>query len=368
MRGDGSIYRRGNIWWIKFYRDGKQVFMSCKGLTEDQARIKLRRELRKSDEEFVEPRTKRVTIADLMENLFTHYEANGLDTYRKMAKAKWETYLKAEFERVKAHTFGTEHQLRYRNKRLKEDAANATINREFQILRRAFTLGLEHEPPLVKRVPKFKITKEENARQGFVTTAQMEALKAAALKEGFDYRVLLEMAHLLGWRKGELLNLHVANVRLADNSIRLEADETKNGRGRDVPLSQSLRTLLEPLVLGRKSEDKLFKFVDIRKAWARITKAAGCPEILFHDLRRTSARSKRAAGVDSSVIMEMQGWLTDAVFRRYAIVATDDKIDALAKQEAYEKQVQAEAAALAKKQQEAAETEQLQNSYIPAKN
>jgi hypothetical protein len=62
--------------------------------------------------------------------------------------------------------------------------------------------------------------------------------------------------------------------------------------------------------------------------------------------------------------MQMQGWLTDSVFRRYAIVATDDKLDALKKQEAYEKQVLAEAAALAKRQQEAnQEQQQFSNNF-----
>src|SRR5262249_38954936 len=142
----------------------------------------------------------------------------------------------------------------------KEGAANATINRELQILRRGFRLGWEHEPPLVKRVPKFKITKEDNARQGFVSTTQLEAIKDAALKEGLAYRVLVEMAHMLGWRKGELLNLHVSNVRLADNSIRLEAHETKNKKAREVPLSHSLRIYLEGMVVGRRPEERIFPF------------------------------------------------------------------------------------------------------------
>jgi hypothetical protein len=38
-----------------------------------------------------------------------------------------------------------------------------------------------------------------------------------------------------------------------------------------------------------------------------------------------------------SVIMEMQGWTSDAMFRRYGIVANDDKEHALAAQEDFEK-------------------------------
>jgi len=199
-----------------------------------------------------------------------------------------------------------------------------------------------------------------------VTIQTLNAIKQAALDYGFEYRVLVELAHILGWRKSELLGLYVVNVQLADNCIRLE--ESKNKEKREVPMSQSLRTLLEPMVLGRKPEEKLFSFVTIQKAWEKITANAGCPDVLFHDLRRTAARSKRQAGVDTSVIMKMQGWKPDSMFRRYGIVAADDKADAMAKQEAYEKQLQLDAAALAEKQQRAQVADPLQLRYSGKEN
>lgn len=86
------------------------------------------------------------------------------------------------------------------------------------------------------------------------------------------------------------------------------------------------------------------------RVWDRIRKAAGCPDLLLHSLRRTAARSKRAAGIDTSVIMELQGWKTESMFRRYGIVAIDDKIAALEKLEAYEQR------------------QPLQNHYNPSEN
>ncbi len=72
------------------------------------------------------------------------------------------------------------------------------------------------------------------------------------------------MAHVLGWRKGELLDLRVRDIRLGENCIRLE--ESKNNNKREVPLTLVLRTFLEPMVVGRKPEDRLFGFVTISKA------------------------------------------------------------------------------------------------------
>jgi integrase len=341
MKGDGTVYLRGKVWWIRYYRDGKPVSVSCGGLTEAQARTKLKKAIRQSDADFIEPSLKRVTIADLIDDLMRDYKVRGPEANYKHSLQRWTDHLKPVFGEMKAHTLGTSQQRVYRAKRADEGAANATINRELQILRRAFKLGYENEPPRVKRVPKFLVTREDNARQGFVDAAQVQALKEAASKEGLAQRTFIELAHWLGWRKGELLNLHVSNIRLFDGgpygSIRLEAHETKNRKGREIALTPGLRALLEPLVVGRAPAERLFPFATIEKWWVRVKKAANCPDLIFHDMRRSSARAKRSAGVPASVIMSMQGWATDSMFRRYAIVAADDKIDALQRQEDYER-------------------------------
>lgn len=65
---------------------------------------------------------------------------------------------------------------------------------------------------------------------------------------------------------------------------------------------------------------------------------------LFHSFRRTAARDKRAAGVDTSVIMEVQGWESDAMFRRYAITTRQDKLESLQKLEQFEAETRTKAA------------------------
>ena len=46
MRGDGMIWKRGEIWWVAFYVDGKKQRESAKTGDEETARKYLRRRLK----------------------------------------------------------------------------------------------------------------------------------------------------------------------------------------------------------------------------------------------------------------------------------------------------------------------------------
>ena len=93
-------------------------------------------------------------------------------------------------------------------------------------------------------------------------------------------------------------------------------------------------------VSGKGADDYVFtrpdgKAVrDFRELWRNACVAAGIPNLLFHDLRRTAARNLRRAGVAEGIIMKIGGWRTRSVFERYAIVAQSDIRDAMLKLEA----------------------------------
>lgn len=72
--------------------------------------------------------------------------------------------------------------------------------------------------------------------------------------------------------------------------------------------------------------------------WRKIRHQAGADHSVFHDYRRTSAKAKRAAGAPTSVIMELQGWKTEAMLRRCATVGRKDKLAALKAQEQWQRE------------------------------
>jgi len=53
-----------------------------------------------------------------------------------------------------------------------------------------------------------------------------------------------------------------------------------------------------------------------------------------HDFRRSAAKALRRTDVLESVVMEIGGWKTDSMFRRYAIVSDADHTVAMQKLQA----------------------------------
>jgi integrase len=256
-----------------------------------------------------------------------------------------------------AQNVTTERLEEYVDSRIREGAANATVNRELACLKTAFRIGYGKRRLL--RLPLFPHLKENNARTGFVEDADYARLTANASE--LWLRLFLELAYTYGWRKAELLGLRVRQCDLIATSIRLEAAQSKNGQAREAVMTSAVYALVKQAVAGKGPDDFLFTregnkpVRDFRKAWRNLAIKAGLGKMIcrdcgktvmtvkcecgsrarslryvgkiVHDFRRSAARALRRAGVAESVIMSIGGWKTAAMFRRYAIVSqTDQKV------------------------------------------
>jgi len=151
---------------------------------------------------------------------------------------------------MRAAAVGTTVFTKYIAERRPSGVTNATINREFAILHRAYALGKETVPPLVTRIPTFPKLAENNVRKGFFTFEQFIALRSELPAH---LRLVITFAYYTGCRKGEILALQWGQVDLAARLVRLEPGDTKNDEARAIPL---MSELYEMLVIQRQIRDQ----------------------------------------------------------------------------------------------------------------
>lgn len=270
-----------------------------------------------------------VTVAELAEDCLRDYRVQG---HRDVINPtiRWEKHLKQVFGHLKAAEVSRPNIDKYVAARLKAGASNSTVNKELAFLKHAFRLGLEHEK--IYRLPTFPHLREDNVREGFPGDEQFEKLKQACSKEGIWLRALLELAATFGWRKSSLLAMRVRDVDLSRGTIRQEGSTTKSGEGNEVKMTPDLQTLTMACMTEKDPDHFLFtrtyrgdrRIADFRKAWARATKAAGVPQLRFHDLCRKAARDLDNAGISQVVAMSVMGRKTPSIYKRYRIVDRRD--------------------------------------------
>ncbi len=332
-RGQGSVYQPKNsrFWWIKFTVNGRVIQQSTeKELRRDALDVLKEEMLKHSSGEAVA--VAKVTVDSLYEVLLADYRINQKTV--AWAERVWEVHLKPFFGGMLAKNVGTDTLARYIEARRKEKAANGTINREMSLLRRAFTLAYESQPRKVAHPLRYHRLAESKPRQGFVEQKQFDALTTNC--SDLFMRAMLTLAYSFGFRKAELLDLKVSDVNLVTGIVQLR--DSKNGEARKVSMTQDAKNLLTACCSGKTADDAVFtrgkgkKTVsDFRGTWDKITLAAGCPGLLFHDLRRSAVRNMVRAGIPEVVCMKVSGHKTRNVFDRYNITSERDLADAARK-------------------------------------
>lgn len=338
----GMIYKRGSVFWIKYYRNGKPYRESTRSEKEADAK----RFLKKREGEIAQGKPPgivfdKVKFNDLVDDFLADYRINERKSLVRAERSV--RHLKAAFDGMRVTNISTPLINRYIEKRIDEEAANGTINRELAALKRIMNLGARQTPPKVDRVPFIPMLKENNVRKGF-----FEHSDFIALQENLpDFlKPFTTFAYKTGWRFSEITNLTWKQADLAQRNIRLEVGTTKNDEGRTVYLDEELQKILSGLWEARKIREKISPYIflnetgrdrirDIRGAWNTACEKALIGRRLFHDLRRTAVRNMIRAGIPERVAMMISGHKTRSVFDRYNIVSDTDLKLAAQKQETY---------------------------------
>jgi integrase len=390
----GSLFKRGNVWWIKYSNSGKPIRESSKSKTKMVAKKLLeRRESEITQGKMPGVLFEKVTFDELADEFIIDYQINER---KSLDRAQLSVgHLRKEFGGVKVPDITTPRIQRYISDRMKwtcktcnrkfqfsgeqrcpkcgeakvqKGAAAATINRELAALRRLLNLGARQTPPKVDRVPYIPMLKENNIRKGFFEHGQFLALRNS-LPEYL--KPFVTFGYKIGWRDTEIASLTWGrNVDLDNGIVTLIVGETKNEDARTVYLDDELKTLLHdqrerqkrsnmisPYVFSNKSGTG--PIVNFRRAWNQACREMGLgygyrisleyvqnwqeklPQgPIFHDFRRTAVRNMIRSGIPERVAMMISGHKTRSVFDRYNIVNDADlKLAAERQQTYFESQV-----------------------------
>jgi len=350
-KGEGHLFRPAGcaVWYIQYYRDGKQIRESTGKRVKQEALVELRRKMGRSEQGLLsDTELRKIRYADLRAGLLANYQEKGNRTLYQTADGT-ETIggLKAldTFFGFNENNHGptvldinTDTGRRFAKKQLNEGFSTATINRSLACLRRM--LRLAHEDGRIQTVPIIRLQKEPPARKGFLTPEKFEELLGVLPTH---LRPLILFLYWCGVRLGEARAIEWHQVDLEKRLVRLEEDQTKNASARIVPLPA---VLVEILTKAEPKTGLVFDDSNLRLEWARACSAVGLGKmedresgegnawkkysgLIVHDLRRSAVRNLVNAGIPERVAMGISGHKTRSVFDRYHIVSTEDVSNAM---------------------------------------
>jgi integrase len=263
-RGQGSIYERNGLWWCDFSVDGVRRRESCQTANREEALAYLHRKQGKlASGELLTP--DRVSVRDLLNLLLEDYDV------RKVAQAyiatlKVKSILLPNLGGVRAAKLSSARMKEYIEARLKV-VKPGTVNRELGLLRRAFQLGYNQDPPLVARVPHFLRLTEGEPRKGFL---KPELYHKLLFELPEDLRLLFVIAYHVGLRKGALLRIKWSQVDLKANTIWM--DGRKSNRKPEPVAVPIYGDMAKFISMQPRTSDYLFArgakpIKDFRESW-----------------------------------------------------------------------------------------------------
>jgi integrase len=242
-----GLYKRGNIWWLRYAGlDGKTRFETSGSSSFKNAQamlIQRRNEIREGKDPLPVRRIKPHTFRELADHYLVWAERQR--SYRR--KKGITGLLNKEYGNLPLRHFNTRIVEEYQSKVLSEGKAPATANRHLATLKHMFTKAIEWEmveEEALKKVRRVKLLPENNRRLRYLSKEDSKALVEACKPH---LRPIVVTALNTGMRKEEILSLEwEKHVDLKHGFILL--DVTKNGERREIPINQNVREVLGGLV------------------------------------------------------------------------------------------------------------------------
>jgi integrase len=202
----GSVYKRGDIYWIKCYYKSKEYRTSAKTEKITEAKKLLARYMGEvAAGTFKGFRDDRVSMKEILADLVDDYRRRKLrsvDTLIHHLKP-----IRHFFELIDPRLVNARDIDLYKKRRTAEGFMPATINNELQYFGQALRLAQEKE--LIERVPRIRKESVYNARQGFFEHVEFERV-VSFLPE--DLKDFARFGYYSGWRRNEIARIEWTHI------------------------------------------------------------------------------------------------------------------------------------------------------------
>jgi integrase len=322
-----GVFQKRGKYYIDYYLEGRRV-RECIGTSKREAD----RALAVRRGEILQGRLK---LADhLPSPRFSEFAVDYLE-YSKANKRSW----RRDAVTLKQLTpfFGTRRLKeitpwlveRYKVHR-KAQIKPASVNLELACLKHMFTMAMTWGKAERNPVKQVRLLRLSNQVERILSAEEEQRLLGCSSDR---LRPLITLALNTGMRLGEIVRLDWERIDWQRGVIRLV--ETKNGRGRAIPMNATVRAALQPLRGDGIPSGPVFGAERTVAAWQRhdfdrARAAAELADVRFHDLRHTFATRLVLSGVDLATVAKLLGHSTVMMTMRYAHPAPEDLRSAVA--------------------------------------
>lgn len=320
-----ALFRRGDVWWMRFNYQGKQIRRSTE-VSDRKLAERIYHKVRGQIAEgkwFERQPGEDKTVQELMDRYLHEYSSVNKAATTHKRDISLSAHLTQAFGSYSLTSVRPSMLSEYKTGRRLEGAAPKTVNDELKLLSHAYKLAtMEWE--WVTENPVLKVSREKvrNSIERWLTQDEEKRLLAASCPW---LREILLFALHTGLRQSEILNLQWLQVDLFRRTLTIL--EQKNGSKDTLPLNDTAlevltaRVRVKPLQTGYVFANEVGNRRDARnllRAFYPALTEAKIDTFRFHDLRHTWATRLVQAGVDLYVVQKLGRWKTITMVMRYA--------------------------------------------------
>jgi len=332
-----SLFKRGDVWWAYFYREGVRHQYSTGTPNRRRAETieaKLKEDVNKQRFQIAE-NDPNITFGELAAGFIASGSVRPHHIYHLK-------FLLPYFGDVPVLrlTKSMADEFRCLRKATNPSIKDATINRDLSVLRHILYWGVDEQLIATNPLARMKMARERRTRRQVLSVAEEQLLLAAAQ----DHLYAMTIAALdTGMRRGEITSQRWEDIDFPRKLLFVTHSKTPEGESREIPLTDRL---LKYLLQYRQSKGLIVSYKDepvriVKRSWKTALKNAQLRHVRFHDLRHTFNTRLMEAGVLQEVRMALMGHSSGSkVHATYTHIELPVKREAIGKLEQWVKDQQ----------------------------